>query len=233
MERNDRNVNISYNKYKQNPSNDSLAELMNAATPLIHYFARYLSGGHYDNDVIQVGYEGVLKAVKNYKIHYGTCFSTYAGHCIMGEIRHYIRKEMRYYKPSFLAELQEKADHFTETYYLSAGDIPTKSHLAKALNIKEEGVDEVLRAGLVSLDEIDLNKISCQHYESFKLPIEDKIVLYEGIQKLSKIKQQVVYSLFFHNRSQQQTADSLGINQRKVSRLLKSSLTDLKEILAE
>ncbi len=233
MDRERSNINQSYMNYIQNPSKESLAELMAASTSLIHYFAQYYYSRYYETDVIQVGYEGVLKAIKNYKNEYGTSFSTYAGHCILGEIRHYIRKEMRFYKPPFLADLQEKANIFTEVFYLHEGDMPTKSHLAKELNIKEEGVDEVLRAGLVSLDELDLNKISCLHYESFKLPIEDQIVLYEGIRKLSEIKQTVIYSLFFHNRSQQQTADSLGINQRKVSRLLKSSLVDLKEILTE
>ncbi|MCX7773785.1 MAG: sigma-70 family RNA polymerase sigma factor [Clostridia bacterium] len=224
-------LNRAYIDYINNPSEDNLSLLLLNATPLIKHFALYFSGGRFDNDAVQAGYEGVLKAIKKYNPAFDTTFATYAGHWIMGEIRHYIRTEMRYYKPPCIHGLQEKALKLAEKYYVENGEIPAKSQLAKALNVKEEGIDEILRAGLVSFEVLEVSKISSVKYESFKLPVEDQIVLYEAIRKLSALKRSVIYCLFFKNYTQQQTADSLGLNQRKVSRLLKSSLTDLKEKL--
>jgi len=62
---------------------------------------------------------------------------------------------------------------------------------------------------------------------------EERIILSEAIGKLSGLKQSIIYYMFSLNYTQQETADLLGLNQRKVSRLLKSSLTELKGYLLE
>jgi RNA polymerase sigma-B factor len=224
-------LNKEYLLYIENPTEETLSELLKSSTALIRYFAQYFCGTRFDGDIQQAGFEGVLKALKYFNKSYNTSFATYAGHFIIGEIRHYIRKEMRFYKPQVIDGLQKKVQALSQQYYEEKGEMPQKSHIANELNVKEEGINEILHAGLVSFEEIDIDKISSIHYESFKLPVEDQIVLHESIRKLSDIKQSVIYSLFFHNRTQQQTAESLGINQRKVSRLLKSSLTDLKGLI--
>jgi len=223
-------INEAYSKYSAEPTESNLSELFNTSTPLIKYLAYTLSGGIMNEDAVQAGYEGVMKAIKRYDKNKNS-FATYASHCIMGEIRHFIRKEMKYYKPGFINDIQNKVADYIEEYYENNSELPSEANISEKLNIKKEGINEVLKAGLVSIDRLDLDKVGAIRYESFKLPIEDKIALYEAIQKLSEIKQRIIYSLFFRNKTQQQTADSLGINQRKVSRLLKSSLVDLKKIL--
>ncbi len=230
---NETNLVEEIKQYFNKPGDESLERLIKASTPLIVHFASRLSGGRYDQDMIQTGYEGVLKALKTYSADKGASFITYAGHFIMGEIRHYIRRESRYYRPRFISEMQDKAQHYIQNYYENNGEIPSDEKLSRVLNIHKQGVEEVLRAGLVSMDEIDLDKINSLHYESFKLPIEDRIHLYESIRRLSLIKQKLIVCLFFKNYTQQQTADYLGINQRKVSRLLKSSIDDLKALILE
>ncbi len=225
-------INETYTKYSAEPTESNLSELFNASTPLIKYITCTLSGGLLNEDAVQAGYEGVMKALKRYDKNMNS-FATYATHCIMGEIRHYIRKEMKYYKPGFIDGLQKKTAEYLQEYYENTSELPSETNISEKLNIKKEGVSEILKAGLVSLDKLNLDKVGSIRYESFKLPIEDKIVLYEAIQKLTEIKKKVIYSLFFKNKTQQQTADSLGINQRKVSRLLKSSLIDLKKIMIE
>ncbi|NLM75085.1 MAG: sigma-70 family RNA polymerase sigma factor [Clostridiaceae bacterium] len=225
-------INEAYSKYIAEPTESNLAELFNASTPLIEYLAYTLSGGMLYEDTVQAGYEGVMKALKRYDKNMNT-FATYATHCIMGEIRHHIRREMKYYKPGFIDNLQKKVADYIEEYYENTSELPSETNISEKLNIRKEGIYEILKAGLVSIDQLNLDKVGCIRYESFKLPIEDKIVLYEAIQKLSEIKKKVIYSLFFKNKTQQQTADILGINQRKVSRLLKSSLVDLRNILLE
>lgn len=218
--------------YISKPNECSMDRILHYSTPLIRYFASRLSGGKYSEDLIQCGYEGVVKALKSFNPDRKVNFATYAGHCIMGEIRHYIRREARYYRPRFIEELRQKAETLIEDYYREKGEMPSRNQLSEALNIDESGIEEIMRAGLVSMDQLDLNKISSTHYESFKLPIEDRILLYSAIKSLSSIKQKVIYYLFYRDYTQQQTAECLGLNQRKVSRLLKSSISDLKAIMA-
>lgn len=207
--------------------------IINAGTPLVRHFARIYAGGRHEEDFIQVGYEGLIKAAKRYKPEMGTAFSTYAGHCIIGEIRHYIRKETSFYKPGYLARLQGRVDEIIEKSLGEKGEVPEKSYIANELNIREEGLDQAMRAGLVSLDEIDITRICSIRYESFQLPIEDRIVLAQAFEKLGLLKQKVIYLLFFRNMTQQQVADKLGMNQRKVSRLMHVSLEDMRRTMDE
>ncbi|HHT65477.1 MAG TPA: sigma-70 family RNA polymerase sigma factor [Clostridiales bacterium] len=218
--------------YISKPTEESMARILHYSTPLIRYFASRLSGGNYSEDLVQCGYEGVIKALSSFDPDRNVNFATYASHWILGEIRHYIRREARYYRPRFIEELRQKAEKLIEDYYMEKGEIPSQDQLSEALNISKNGLSEVMRAGLVSMDQLDLGKISSTHYESFKLPIEDRILLYSAIKSLSDIKQKVIYYLFYRDYTQQQTAECLGLNQRMVSRLLKSSISDLKAIMA-
>lgn len=223
----------SYLMYKKHPTHEKLTMLLDTCMPLIKHFALLYSGGRYELDAVQVGCEGVLKAIKNYDPHRYTSFSTYAGHYIIGEIKHYIRKEMRFYKPQYIEGLKDKAERVMQELYESSGIIPDEKQVANALNIQEEGLRVIMQAGLVSIDELELDKISSIRYESFKLPVEDQIVLFEAIKRLSDIKKKVIYYLFFKECSQQQTADILGMNQRKISRILQTSLSELRQIMIE
>ena len=89
-------------------------------------------------------------------------------------------------------------------------------------------MSEVMKAGLVSIDEVELSKIRNLRYESFTLPIEDRIALQLAMKKLSDLQRKVIHMLFFKGMTQQQAAKALGINQRKVSRIRSDSLEEMK-----
>jgi RNA polymerase sigma-B factor len=215
--------------YLEKGGDERLGNVMRAADVLIRHFSAVYCGAVPNDDMMQAGYEGLLKALKSFKPEYGNKFTTYAGHCIIGEIRHYIRRENAYYKPECITSIQRKADVLMEKELDETGEIPSLDYMAEKLNIRAEGLSEVMRAGFVSLDELDLSKISCIRYESFKFPIEDRILLSQAIKRLSEIQKKVIYLLFYRDMSQQQAADVLGINQRKVSRVLQQGLADLKK----
>ena len=88
-----------------------------------------------------------------------------------------------------------------------------------------------MKGGLISFDELDLSKISNRELESFRLPIEDKLVLAQAINKLNELQKKVLYLLFFRDMTQEQAAARLGINQRKVSRIKAKSLKEMKKEL--
>jgi RNA polymerase sigma-B factor len=216
----------AYSEYLGSGKEEDLERVVEAGRRLVFHFARIYTGGTGD-DVVQAGMEGLLKAVHRYRADQGASFVTYAGHCVMGEIRHYIRRESAYYRPGCIKDLQYRVDRYVEKVLKETGEPPALSEVAAALNVKEEGVLQVMRAGLVSLDDVDVKKIRVGKYESFRLPIEDRLLLEQGLQRLNDIQKRVIYYLFYRDMTQQQAAQKLGISQRKVSRVLHKSLEQM------
>ncbi len=233
LEKSSTTLDEAMNRYYISQTPISLDNIIKAGSGLIYYFIKLYGGGRSDQDLYQVGVEGLLKAMKRYNRSNGASFTTFAGHCIMGEIRHYIRKEASYYTPGCITGLQYRVDKEIETRLTQTGKVPTIKELASILNIKEDSVTEVMRAGLVSFDDINTSLIANQKLETFKLPIEDKLVLAQAMNKLSEIQKKVIYLLFFKDMTQEQAASKLGVPQRKVSRIKEKSIQILKDELGE
>jgi RNA polymerase sigma-B factor len=214
--------------YLSSESQQSLDRVMQEGHGIVKHFAYIYSGGRYNEDILQAGYEGFLKALDRFDETRGNLFSTFAGHYIIGEIRHYIRKEATYYKPNCISELQGRYDRVLNDYYCAHGSLPTLEYMAEKLNIRPEGIANIMSAGLVSFDQLNIDQISNMNYKSFRLPIEDKIVLDQAMKMLTDIQRKVIILLFFRDMTQVQVAEELGMNQRKVSRILHSSLDSLR-----
>ena len=78
-----------------------------------------------------------------------------------------------------------------------------------------------------------LQKSVARIYETFRLPIEDKLTLYNAFKKLTDIQQKVVHMIFYRDMTQQQVAVTLGLSQRQVSRVKASGVQMLRESMAE
>lgn len=220
------NLDEAYLLYEHRGRDEDLELLVLTGERLVAHFARVLTGG-IGEDVIQAGMEGLMKAVSRFDKGYGASFATYAGHCIMGEIRHYVRKESSYFKLGSIARLQQKVNDVVEKVLKETGEPPTLSEIAGILNVKESGVVEAMRAGLVSLDDLDVKQIRSDRYETFRLPIEDRLLLEQAIGKLTSIQKRVIQLLFYRDLTQTQAAEELGISQRQVSRILHKSLREM------
>ncbi|SFF92746.1 RNA polymerase sigma-B factor [Desulfotomaculum arcticum] len=222
------NIEAAMKAYLNAKNESTLDKLVSSGTGLVHYFAKIYAPGQSKEDLIQAGYEGLIKAAERYDRNRGVSFSTYAGHYIMGEMRHLIRREAAFDRPAWVADLQNKVNCVIEKHMQINGEPPSIAQIANELNVREEGVVQAMRAGWVSIEEIDISQIHSQRYASFTLPIEDRIALKIAMEKLSKMQRKVIEALFYQGMTQTETAEALGVNQRKVSRLLKRSL----EILA-
>jgi len=215
-------------RYLQNKSKENKTAVVLAGEALINYYASLYSPGRLDEDLKQAGYEGFLKALKRFDPERGIQFSTFAVHCIIGEIRHDLRLRGPFKVPDWLRDLQSKVLRATEQLAQKNGTIPTLQEIAKTVNVSEEGIVEAMQAGTVALTEIDLSKVRNLRYESFKLPIEDIITLQISLEKIDEKQLQVIKLIYFEGLTQEQTAVRLGINQRKVSRLLNRGLAEMR-----
>lgn len=215
-------------QYVRSGSAKSKEAVVKAGRALVDYYACLYSPGRVDEDLRQAGYEGLLKALKRFEPSRGVLFATYAAHCIIGEIRHELRDRGPFKVPQWLKSLQAKVLAATEELAQQNGAMPTLSEIAHRVNVAEDGIIEAMQAGCVSLDEVDFNKVKHLYYENFKLPIEDKIALQISIEKMDSLQQKVIRLIYYEGLTQEQAARKLGINQRKVSRLLNRSLTEMR-----
>ncbi len=221
------NLDDAHATYIAAPDDLTLDDLMHAARGLIYHFGRIYSRDRPGDDMIQAGYEGLIKALNRYDPEKGASFTTYASHLIRGEMRHFLRKESAYYRPGCLVDLQNRVERFIDDYLMTHSEPPDVATIAQALNVQEQGVVEVMRAGLVPLDAVDLSRVRSIRYESFRLPLEDRVTLEQAVRGLSRLQRKVIDLLFYRDMTQQEAADSLGTSQRQVSRILHRTLANL------
>ncbi len=224
-------LNSAAKQYFTHKTKENCALVTEAAEPLVRHFAALYGGNCCFDDLFQTGMEGVLGALSTFDAAQGASFSTWASECIISAIRHYVRKEISYRRPGCVIELQAKVDRYVARTVKEHGKIPTAEHIANELGVTVKSVQEVMRAGLVSMDEIDVSNIKTLQYTSFHLPIEDRIVLHQAIGRLSKMQRGVIRALFFGDMTQEQVARQLGVNQKKISRLKLRALRLMAEDL--
>jgi len=196
-------------------------------------------------DLRQVGFLGLLSAVELFDPARGIKFKTYAGYLIRGEMLHFIRDHgSTIRQPRWLRRLNRRIEEAVGQFVGQRRRYPTMAELARRLNIREAGLLELLKTReavrTLSLDAEsedeppDFNPRRVRHevYVSFQLPIEDKIVLYQAVERLNLLQRRVLFYLFFRGLSQPEAARRIGISQRQVSRLLGRSLDRLRALLA-
>jgi RNA polymerase sigma-B factor len=222
-------------------------QLVTVCTPLIRLIASDFAGsGVPHDDLVQLGYLGLLTAIAGFDPTRGVQFATYARPFIRGEMLHFLRDNRDVIRrPRWLGKAQRQIEDTVRRHLEDEGRFPAIGELARALKVDQAGIVEILRAreatrafsldALEEPDNVEIDRAIILHkaYESFQLPVEDRLVLYEAIETLSDVQRQVVYHLFFRDQSQPKAAAAIGISQRHVSRVLASALSRLRERLAE
>jgi len=101
-------------------------------------------------DLMQVGYVGLLKAINNFDPQFGHSLAAYAQPCISGEIKRYFRDkrwQVRVERP--VQELLLEVRAATGELIQQLGHAPSSSELAGHLGAREDDVREALRADML------------------------------------------------------------------------------------
>jgi len=214
--------------YRENPSSEKEEEIFRRFSRLI---LKIVSKYKYRDkeDLYQVGWIGLMKAVKRFDPSKRTKFSSYAYTLIDGEIKHFLRdKGELIRRPAWIKELVSRIMRILEQ-----GDNISVTELADKVNLTEDAVREVIKA-IVKVDyDPDLTKIKSKRYESFHLPIEDKIFISQLLEKLSEVERKVIYYVFEMDLTQTEIGKILNVSQRTVSRILERALKKLRRISQE
>lgn len=196
-------------------------------------------------DLMQVANMGLIKAVQRFEPSRGVEFSSYATAIVDGEIRHYLRDNVLMRRPRWLRKAEKNIERTSIELTRNLKRRPTLKELAQEVNISAEGVMEILAAsagaGLHLIDDsinreslsrpVNAGMVRSQQYESFSLPIEDRIALEAALDALSSFHKKIVYLIFYKDLTQSEVAKEMGLNQRKVSRESAKALDRLKAIL--
>jgi len=232
--------------YAETGSSATLDEIVRRNQNLLHHILKRFSyASEPYEDLLQVANLGLIKAARRFDAGRGVRFSTYATAIVDGEIRQHLRDALLIRQPRWVkkvyAEIQAKSNELMH----KLGRTPELGELAQALNIEEDGILEVMglyaRIDLHSRDEpftagelqaeADPHVMHSLHQQSFALPIEDRIALYDALDKLSAFQRRLVYLLFFKELTQTEAADELGLTQKRVSRESIKALGRLKQVL--
>lgn len=207
---------------------------------LNHVVRRYVhSAGEPYADLLQVGYVGLLKAVKGYGADSTAGFSSYAYSMIDGELRHHFRDTGMIKKPRWARSLYSQVSEATVRLTAELGRPPLIEEISREVNVEPEGILELMKLYLDtdvrSLDvregaqAHDLSNIRSLEYEAFSLPIEDRIQLEQALDTLSELQKKVVYLFFYKDLSQTEIGKMLGLPQRKISRIIADSVRSLRD----
>jgi len=207
---------------------------------------RFAGAGEPVEDLVQEGYIGLISALEGFDVSKGVKFSTYATHFVIGQIKHYLRDKGKIIKePAWLQELNQRMARVIESLSQAHGRQPTEAEIASVMKIPEEDVRDMLTTREVfkvsSLDgdrddpngnnSGDAESAKRIKYEIFQLPLEDKLVLENAVDRLKSIEQQVIHEYFFEDLNQTEIARKLGISCNYVSHILRNSTKKLRKII--
>lgn len=232
-----------FRRFKEEGDMDAREKLVMSHLNLVRFIAnKFKNRGEPIDDLIQVGYLGLLKAIDRFDPSRGLEFTTFATPTIMGEIkRHFRDKGWSVRVPRRLQELSAKVNQATDTLTSQLQRSPTIAEIADYLDAT---VDEVLEAmesssaySSVSLeapsgaDDDDTPSVIDRYAteDSDLAFTDDRIIIEEALASFSPRERDVIEMRFLKGMTQIEIAEKLGISQVQVSRLLRQTLKKIQD----
>lgn len=192
----------------------------------VHLASRYSTMGEPLDDVIQVASIGLYNAVERFDPERGSAFSSFAVPTILGSIRRHFRDSSRTVRvPRRLGDLARNSRKATERLALELGRNPTMEEIATDLKVSEhelaEALDAVRNTHPDTLAGVEPDPEAGTDYDM----VDDRAAVSELLAVLPERQRQVVVLRFYHDMTQSEIAEELGMSQMHVSRLLQQSLS--------
>jgi len=187
---------------------------------LAHQLARrFLHRGEPLDDLVQVASVALVKSVDRYDPQRGVDFAAFATRTIIGELkRHFRDKGWAVRASRRVQELYLELGHATSTLVQQLGRSPTvaagQGYRATSIDASENE-DDPLAARLGGRD---------LRYDA----VDERALLAPALAKLPPREQSILRMRFVQGLTQSEIALSIGVSQMHVSRLLASSLEELR-----
>ena len=221
-------------------------ELVRRYEPLVRACVRQYRGSPEPvEDLMQVGYVGLLKAINNYDPEFGNGLRAYAVPCVSGEVKRHFRDkrwQLHVKRPlqDMLLEMRAAKEDLTQ----ELGRFPEDEEIAARIGVTKDDLHEVrqaeqaftawsLDAPLSSQDDpSELGDILGEEDAAMEHAVDMEAVTRHW-DELPRREQRILVLRFYGNLTQEQIAARLGISQMHVSRLLARALERLRSKLVE
>jgi RNA polymerase sigma-B factor len=212
---------------------------MGVARAIAH---RYRQRGLNLDDLVQVAYVGLVKAVNGFEPRHERDFLSYAVPTVSGEVKRYFRDfGWTVRPPRRVQELQGQIAKTSNELSQELGRSPRPSEVAIALDVEVDAVIEALAAdGCFTPSSLDipvgedgsatLGELMHDDSEDFG-SAEARIMLGPAVRRLGERDRRILELRFFEGWTQEQIAADIGVTQMQVSRLLSRILQDLRDQL--
>jgi RNA polymerase sigma-B factor len=204
---------------------------------------RYRGPRELDDELMQVGYVGLMKAISNFDPEIGSSLPAYVRPCVSGEIKRYFRDRrwhIRVQRP--VQELRLEIREATGPMTQELARAPEPAELAQRLHVTEEQVTEAQAAErafqATSLDAPVSDEDGAATVGDLiggDDPRIEQAVNLEAVKthwdELDGQSQELLTLRFYGNLTQSEIGDRLGVSQMQVSRLLRRALGFLRSRL--
>lgn len=229
--------------FAQRDEPEAREELVRRYDYLCQQLARKFRGRGVElDDLVQVARFGLIQAIDRFDPERGFKFSTFAGRTIVGEIKHHFRGGAWSIRvPRSLQNLWLEASQAVPLLTQRLGRTPTALELAHHIGADPDTLIEALDAGggftAASLD----RPVGDGEAGTFADTVggdDDDLRLAPAWAELEPLigelpdrERRVLYLRFFEGRTQGEIAETIGVSQVHVSRILRSTIADLRSDL--
>jgi RNA polymerase sigma-B factor len=214
---------------------------------LVYFLARkFMNRGEPLEDIVQVGFLGLVKAIERFEPDLGNEFTTFATPTVTGEIKRYFRDKgwaIRF--PRRLQELYQQVVRTNEELKKELSRTPRVAEIAERLKVSEEEVLEAMEMSpakapmsldaTIGSDGDDGRSLfeSLGNADPNLDRVEMRDVLRRAMEHLTPRERSIMAMRFYDEMSQSEIAKKLGISQMHVSRLQRAALEHLREVVPQ
>jgi RNA polymerase sigma factor, sigma-70 family len=191
------------------------------------------------DDIFQVGFIGLIKAMENFDTSLNLRFSTYAVPMIIGEIRRFLRDSSAVRVSRSIRDTAYKVLQTRQQIETDSNSEASLDDIAAAMNIP---VSDVVYAMDAISDPVSLFD-PVYHDGNETVMIMDQISdvknsdekwitgvsISEAMTKLSERERKILLLRFYEGKTQIEVSEEIGISQAQVSRLEKNAISLLKK----
>jgi RNA polymerase sigma-B factor len=226
-------------RYHERGDASAREQLVARGTPLVRSIVRrYRHSGEPDEDLLQVGALGLVKAIDGFDVSRGSTFVSYAAPSISGELKRHFRDHTWHaHVPRAMQELNARVRQIQQELEAVGHHPPTVGEIAERLDESPTLVRSAMAVtGAHRAQSIDQTTADGSSLLSTLGTVDEQIELAEVrqlvrqcVSVLDERQRKVVWMRFFEDRLQREIAIEIGVSQMQVSRVLSTSFERMRE----